>query len=102
MVAEEKRANVFICMQHFGTFLKLYFFLFQPGPRLELTVGLAKAGGREGRQQGEGACPSLLSRLPSLPPLAEPAGATEEVSGGCSRAAVLSSSAFLHSSRGTS
>lgn len=57
VVAEEKRANVFICMQHFGKFLKSYFFLFQPGPQLELTLGLAEAGGREGRQQGKGLPP---------------------------------------------
>lgn len=69
MVAEEKMANVFICMLQFGKLLKLYFFLFQSGPRLELTVqSLPKLLKGEAGSRGKGLSPSvILSTIPTFP-----------------------------------
>lgn len=72
MVAEERMANVFICMLQFGKFLKLYFLLFRSGLQSELMLQTlpnlvkGKAGSREER-----AFPSLLSWIQSLPHLAQ-------------------------------
>jgi len=60
VVAEEKMANVFICMLQLGKLLKWCFFLLQSGPQWELTTEPAKAGERGGRQQGERAFPSVI------------------------------------------
>lgn len=69
MVAEEKMANVFICMLQFGKLLKLYFFLFQSGPRLELTVqSLPKLLKGEAGSRGKGLSPSVISStIPTSP-----------------------------------